>query len=150
VLVAVVVAPGPGEAASTWENVAAFAGAGVAAAAEEAVARQVPVELVGGVELQSHPVAVAEFLPAVAVAAAAAAAVVVAAAVEAVADLAAGAADVAVALRRRGSGFRHGPFVERVDPVEWVCGEPSIAREVVVFPSFPFFVAQRCWLVHPN
>lgn len=135
VLVAVVVAAVPGEAASTWGKFAAFAGAGVAAAGE-AVARQVPVELVGGVELHSHPVAVAEFLPAVAV--------------EAVVHLAAAAAGVAVALRRRGSGFRRGPFVEKLDPVEWVCGEPSIAREVVVFPSFPFFVAQMCWLVHPN
>jgi hypothetical protein len=103
VLVAVMVVV-PGEAASTWENFAAFAGAG--AAAGEAVARQAPVELVGGVELHSPPVAVAEFLPVVAAAAAEA-------------DLAAGVdAGVAVALRRRGSGFRHGPFVERLDPLE--------------------------------
>lgn len=140
-VVVVAVVPAPGEAASTWGTpVAAVAGAEAVDAAAEAAARQGPVEVVEGVQPHSLPVVVAEFLRVVAVAAAA----------EAVVDLAAGDAVGAVVLHHKASGFRRGLSVERGDPSESVCGVLSIARVVPVFPSVPIFVAQRCWLVHPN
>lgn len=73
----------------------------------------------------------------------------VAAAAAAVADLAAGVAEKAVVLHHMGSDSRRDPFLGRHDPSGWLCVVLLIAREGLVFPSFPSFFVQTCWLVHP-
>lgn len=138
-----VAVPVPGEVASKWGRpvVLVEEEAAAVAATKEVVARWVLVGFAAAAVVHSLPAV--EFLLVVA---AEGLLLVVAVVAEAVA-LAAGAVAGAVALLRRESGFRHGPFVETNDPSEWVCGVPSIAREVAVFPSVPFFVAERCWSV---
>lgn len=85
------------EAASTWETTVAAVVGEVPAVGEEAGVIQVPVALVEEVELHSHPVAAVEFLRVTADEVALAAA--------------AGVAVGVVDLHRKGSGFRHDPFV---------------------------------------
>ena len=121
-----------GEAASVAEVV------GTVAVVAVEVVKQDPVEVAVEVELHSLPVAVVELLPAVAE--------MLVGLVGVAVGVAAGAAD----LHRTESGSRLGPFVETNGLSMSLCGVLSIAQEVEAFLSFPFFVAQRCCLVHPN
>jgi len=126
-----------GEAASVENNSVAEVVGTVAVVAVEVV-KQDPVEIAVEVELHSLPVAVEELLHAVAETLVGLVGVAV--------GVAAGAAD----LHRTESGSRLGPFVETDGLSMSLCGVLSIAQEVEAFLSFPFFVAQRCCLVHPN